>query len=68
MERTTKITKLNGRTYRIRNSEKIAKAVEECVIAMSELTIEESKMARIYLDHVMESLYKRSPDTIQDRK
>jgi bacterioferritin-associated ferredoxin len=47
----------------VRNK-KIEKAVEECVTAMSELTIEESKAARVYLDHALESMYKRSPDTI----
>lgn len=46
------------------NKEKILKAVENCVIAMGELTIEESKVARKYLDSVMEEMYKRSPDTL----
>ena len=46
------------------NKEKIIKAVENCVIAMGELTIEESKVARKHLDSVMEEMYKRSPDTL----
>lgn len=46
------------------NKEKILKAVENCVIAMGELTIEESKIARKHLDSVMEEMYKRSPDTL----
>lgn len=46
------------------NKEKILKAVENCVIAMGELTIEESKVARKLLDSVMEEMYKRSPDTL----
>lgn len=46
------------------NKEKILKAVENCVIAMGELTIEESKVARKHLDSVMEEMYKRSPDTL----
>lgn len=46
------------------NKEKILKAVENCVIAMGELTIEESKVARKHLDSVMEEMYKRSQDTL----
>ena len=46
------------------NKEKILKAVENCVIAMGELTIVESKVARKHLDSVMEEMYKRSPDTL----
>lgn len=46
------------------DKEKILKAVENCVIAMGELTIEESKVARKHLDSVMEEMYKRSPDTL----
>lgn len=46
------------------NKEKILKAVENCVIAMGELTIEESKVARKLLDSVMEEMYKQSPDTL----
>lgn len=46
------------------DKEKILKAVENCVLAMSELTIAESKIARKHLDSVMEEMYRRSPDTI----
>lgn len=46
------------------DKEKILKAVENCVIAMGELTIAESKVARKHLDSVMEGMYKRSPDTL----
>lgn len=46
------------------DKEKILKAVENCVIAMGELTIEESKVARKHLDSVMEEMYKWSPDTL----
>lgn len=46
------------------DKEKILKAVENCVIAMGELTIAESKVARKHLDSVMEEMYKRSPDTL----
>ena len=46
------------------DKEKILKAVEKCVIAMGELTIAESKVARKHLDSVMEEMYKRSPDTL----
>lgn len=46
------------------DKEKILKAVENCVIAMGELTIAESKVARKHLDSVMEKMYKRSPDTL----
>lgn len=46
------------------DKKKILKAVENCVIAMGELTIEESKVARKHLDSVMEEMYKRSPDTL----
>jgi hypothetical protein len=63
VKRTTEVIKLDGHTYRVCNK-KIEKAVEECVTAMSELTIEESKAARVCLDHALESMYKRSPDTI----
>jgi hypothetical protein len=58
------ITRIDGKVYRVRNYEKVAKAVEDCVTAMSELTIEESKAAREHLDYVMEDMYKRSPDTL----
>ena len=44
--------------------EEILKAVEKCIEAMDELTISESKIARKHLNHVMEEMYKRSPDTI----
>ena len=43
--------------------EKIGKAVEACVQAMSELTIEESKIARKSLGHTLDEMYKRNPDT-----
>lgn len=43
--------------------EKIGKAVEACVQAMSELTIEESKIARKALGHTLDEMYKRNPDT-----
>lgn len=43
---------------------KILRAVEGCVLAMGELTIAESKVARTHLDNVMENMYKRSPDTL----
>lgn len=46
------------------DKEKILKAVENCVMAMGELTIAESKVARKHLDFVMEEMYKRSPDTL----
>lgn len=46
------------------DKEKILKAVENCVTAMGELTIAESKVARKHLDSVMEEMYKRSPDTL----
>lgn len=46
------------------DKEKILKAVENCVIAMGELTIAESKVARKHLDSVMKEMYKRSPDTL----
>nr|DAH42086.1 MAG TPA: RuvA, C-terminal domain [Caudoviricetes sp.] len=46
------------------DKEKILKAVENCVIAMGELTIEESKVARKHLNSVMEEMYKRNPDTL----
>ena len=46
------------------DKEKILKAVENCVIAMGELTIEESKVVCKHLDSVMEEMYKRSPDTL----
>lgn len=46
------------------DKEKILKAVENCVIAMGELTIAESKVARKHLDSVMEEMYKRSQDTL----
>ena len=45
------------------NKENILKAVNACVTAMGELTIEESKIARKHLDYVMENMYKRSSDT-----
>ena len=46
------------------DKEKILKAVEGCGLAMGELTIAESKVARTHLDNVMENMYKRSPDTL----
>lgn len=46
------------------DKEKILKAVENCVMAMGELTIAESKVARKLLDSVMEEMYKRSQDTL----
>lgn len=46
------------------DKEKILKAVENCVLAMGELTIDESKVARKHLDSVMEEMYRRSPDTV----
>lgn len=46
------------------NKEKILKAVEDCVSAMKDLKISESKIARKHLDFVMEEMYRRSPDTI----
>ncbi len=45
------------------NAEKILKAVDDCIIAMGELTIKESKLARSHLDRVMEEMYKRNPET-----
>jgi len=46
------------------DAEKILKAVQKCIDAMGELTIEESKLARKHLDRVMEDMYKRDPDTL----
>lgn len=46
------------------DKEKILKAVENCVMAMGELTIAESKVARKHLDSVMEEMYKRSENTL----
>lgn len=46
------------------DKEKILKAVENFVMAMGELTIAESKVARKHLDSVMEEMYKRSQDTL----
>lgn len=46
------------------DKEKILRAVKNCVTAMGELTIEESKVACKHLDSVMEEMYKRSPDTL----
>lgn len=46
------------------DKEKILKAVENCVMAMGELTIAESKVARKHLDSVMEEMYKRSQNTL----
>ncbi len=43
--------------------EKIGKAVEACVQAMEDLTIEESKIARKSLGHTLDEMYKRNPDT-----
>ena len=43
--------------------EKIGKAVETCVQAMSELTIEESRIALKSLEHTLDEMYKRDPDT-----
>lgn len=43
--------------------EKIGKAVEACVQAMEDLTIEESKIARKSLGHTLDEMYKRAPDT-----
>ena len=48
------------------DKEKILKAVENCVMAMGELTIAESKVARKHLDSVMEEMYKRSQDTLMN--
>ncbi len=45
------------------DKEKILKSVSECISAMGDLTIAESKIARKHLDNVMEEMYKRSPDT-----
>jgi len=45
------------------DAEKILKAVDDCIIAMGELTIKESKLARSHLDRVMEEMYKRDPET-----
>ena len=42
---------------------KIGKAVEACVQAMEDLTIEESKIARKSLGHTLDEMYKRNPDT-----
>ncbi len=64
VKRVTTVIKLDGCTYRVGNNEKILKAVEACVTAMSELTIEESKLARMHLDYVIENMYKRNPDTV----
>lgn len=44
--------------------EEILKAVSNCILAMGELTIAESKIARKHLDSVMEKMYMRSPDTL----
>lgn len=46
------------------DKEKILEAVRNCISAMSELTIAESKITRKHLDSVMEEMYRRSPDTI----
>lgn len=46
------------------DKEKILSAVDQCVKAMGELSIAESKIARKHLDCVMEDMYKRSPDTL----
>lgn len=46
------------------NKEKIIEAVRICIVAMGDLTIAESKIARKHLDCVMEEMYKRSPDTL----
>lgn len=46
------------------NKEKILKAVNNCILAMGNLTIGESKIARKHLDSVMEKMYMRSPDTL----
>ena len=43
--------------------EKIGKAVEACVQAMEDLTIEESKITRKSLGHTLDEMYKRNPDT-----
>lgn len=43
--------------------EKIGKAVEACVQAMEDLTIEESKIARKSLGHTLDEMYKRNPNT-----
>lgn len=43
---------------------KILKSVNDCILAMSELTIKESQIARKHLDSVMEEMYRRSPDTV----
>lgn len=44
--------------------EKIEKAVEGCISAMSNLSIKESKIARMYLGSAMDGMYKRNPDTV----
>ena len=44
--------------------EKVRKAVEECISAMNELTIQESKLAMDYLRHVLNGMYVRDSDTI----
>lgn len=46
------------------NKEKIMQSVKDCIAAMSDLTIDESKIARKHLDSVMEKMYRRSPDTV----
>jgi len=46
------------------DKEKILKAVNGCISAMSDLTIAESKIARRHLDSVMKKMYMRSPDTL----
>ena len=43
--------------------EKIGKAVDACVQAMEDLTIEESKIARKSLGHTLDEMYKRNPNT-----
>lgn len=46
------------------DSEKILNAVDKCIIAMGDLTIRESKIAMEHLDHTLEKMYKRDPDTL----
>lgn len=46
------------------SKEKIVSAVDKCVLAMGDLTIAESQIARKHLDGIMEEMYKRSPDTL----
>ncbi len=65
VEKTT-VAGLNDYSLKVcgYDKEKILKAVENCITAMGELTIDESKIARRHLDSVMEEMYKRNPDTL----